>query len=132
MRRGSCCTASSQLSRRRKWQASRCCITFSQLYLCDRESATLHIIFFFLFRRYSRRDLVGRLSSLPNGAKFKYKYEFELLNLAWQLFLRIIITNSCINNRSSTARIHCYLNLNCEWLRSGILQRRTLQFVQNR
>ena len=43
MRRGSCCTASSQLPRRRKWQASRCCITFSQLYLCDSESATLHI-----------------------------------------------------------------------------------------
>ena len=46
MRRGSCYTASSQLPRRRKWQASRCCITFSQLYLCDRESATLHINFF--------------------------------------------------------------------------------------
>ena len=27
----------------------------------------------------------------------KVKYEFKLLKLAWQLFLRIIITNSYIN-----------------------------------
>ena len=37
MRKGSCCTTFSLPPRMRKWQASRYCITFSQLYLCDRK-----------------------------------------------------------------------------------------------
>ena len=75
MRKGSCCTTFSQLPRMRRWQASRCYITSSQLYLCDRNHNSPYQFFFSSFftnmplRRYSRRDLVGRLSSLPNGAK---------------------------------------------------------------
>ena len=47
----------------RKWQASTCCIS----HLTTETSPYLFLKITISLRRYSRRDLVGRLSSIPNG-----------------------------------------------------------------
>ena len=45
----------------------------------------------------------------------KVKYEFKLLKLAWQLFLRIIITNSYINKCSYSLLLEFELRMAEKW-----------------